>query len=89
LRATFLSAPVLDAKAALGIDPPNGTIDAGDHTGAAFQTTGKFNGHLSILLERIEVCRAGINAKPFFAALTDFLVEVYMRFFVVLKSVQR
>jgi len=79
----------LDAKTALGIGPLNGAINAGDHTGAALQTASKLNRHLSLVIERIEVCRAGVNAKPFFTALTDFLVEANMRFFVVLKSVQR
>jgi hypothetical protein len=79
----------LDAKTALGIGPLNGTINAGDHTGAAFQTASKFNHHLSLVVERIEVRRTSINAKPFFAAFTDLLVEANMRFFVILKSIER
>jgi hypothetical protein len=79
----------LDAKTALGIGPLNGTINAGDHAGAAFQTSSKLYHHLSLLIERIEVCRASINAKPFFAALTDLLVESNMGFFVVFKSIER
>jgi hypothetical protein len=85
----FLSTPVLDTKTALRIGPLNGTINAGDHTSAAFQTAGKFDHYLSLFIKRIKVGRTGINAKPFFAALTDLLVEANMRFFVVLKSVQR
>jgi hypothetical protein len=85
----FSSAPVLDTKAALRVRPLNRAINAGDHAGAAFQTTGKFHHHFSLLIKRIKVCRAGINAKPLFAALTDLLVEVNMGFFVVFEGIER
>jgi hypothetical protein len=78
----------LDTETTLGIGPLNGIINACDHAGAAFQTARKLNHHLSFLIQRIEVCGAGINAKPFFAALADLLVESNVRFFVVLKGIE-
>jgi hypothetical protein len=89
LRSKFLSTSVLDPEPALGILPFNRTIDAGNHTRAAFQTAGKFDHHLSLFIKGIKVCRAGINAKPLFAALTDLLVEVNMGFFVVFEGIKR
>jgi hypothetical protein len=79
----------LDTKTALGVCPFNGTINAGDHTSAAFQAAGKFDHYLSLFIKRIEVCWTGINAKPFFAAFTDLLVEANMRFFIVFKGIER
>ncbi len=63
-------------------------IDAGDRTGAAFETTGKFNGHLPFLGEGVEICRAGIDAESFLAGVTELLVENNMGFFVVLKGIK-
>ena len=85
-----MSTPILDAKSALGIFPFDGTVvDTGDRTGATFETTGEFNGHLSFLGERVEIRRTGIDAEPFLAGLTDFLVEKDIRLFVVFKGIKR
>jgi hypothetical protein len=85
----FSSAPVLDTKTALRIGPLNRAIDTCDHAGATFQTTGEFDHHLSLFVERIEVRWTGINAKSFFAAVTDLLVEPNVGFFVVFKGIER
>jgi hypothetical protein len=77
----------LDAKTTLRVFPLNGFIDAGDHTGPAFQTACKFDYHLSLFTQRIEVCRTGINTEPFFAVLTDLLVEPNMGFLMVFKRI--
>jgi hypothetical protein len=70
------------------IFPFDGAVDTSDLAGAAFQTTGKFDTHLSLLVKRIEVCWTGINTETFFAVLTDFLVDVDMGFFVVFKGIE-
>ncbi len=83
-----LSKSVLNSESATGIFPFDGTIDTGDLAGAAFQTAGKFDHHLSFLIQGIEVCRTSINAKTFFAVMTDFLIKLDMGFFIVLKGIQ-
>jgi hypothetical protein len=65
----------------------DGTINAGNHTSPAFQTAGKFDAHLSLFIQSIEVCRTGINAEPLFAVLTDILVKANMGLFMVFKSI--
>jgi hypothetical protein len=85
----FSSTPVLDTKTALGICPFNRIINAGNHTSTTLQTADKFHLHHPFLIKRIEICRAGINAKPLFAALTDLLVEVNVGFFIVFKGIKR
>jgi phosphatidate phosphatase PAH1 len=82
-----LSKSVLNSESTMGIFPFDGTIDTGDLAGAAFQTAGKFDHHLSLLVQSIEVCRTGINAKTFFAVMTDFLVKLDMGFFIILKGI--
>jgi len=84
---TELPTSVLDAKSALGILPVDGAIDTSDHTGAAFQTAGEFDGHLSLLRERIEVGRASIDAEPFLAGFTDLLIEMDVAFLIVFKGI--
>jgi hypothetical protein len=87
MRST-LSKSVLNSESATGILPFDRTINTGNLAGAAFQATGIFDHHLSLLIQRIEVCRTGINTKTFFAVVTDFLVNLDMGFFVVFKGVQ-
>jgi hypothetical protein len=82
-----LSKAVLNTKSTTGIFPFDRTINTGDLTGTAFQTTGIFDSHLSLLVQSIEVSRAGINTKTFFAVMTDFLVKLDMGFFVVFKGI--
>jgi hypothetical protein len=84
-----LSEAVLYTKSTPRVFPLNGLVDTGDLAGAAFQTAGEFDGHLSLLGERIEVGRAGIDAEPFSAFMADLLVEGDMRFFVVFESIDR
>jgi hypothetical protein len=84
-----LSKAVLNSKSATGIFPVHGSVNTGDLAGAAFQTAGEFDGHLSLLRERIEVGRAGIDAEPFSAIMADLLVEGDVRFFVIFKSIDR
>jgi hypothetical protein len=71
-----------------GIFPFDRTVDTGDLAGATFQTTGKFDHHLSLFIKGIEVCRTGIDTKTFLTVLTDFLIERDMGLFVILKGVQ-
>jgi hypothetical protein len=82
-----LSKAVLNTKSTTGVSPFDGTIDASYLAGAAFQTAGIFDHHLSFFIQSIEVCRAGINAKTFFAVMTDVLVKLDMGFFVVFKGI--
>jgi hypothetical protein len=70
------------------IFPFHGAVDTSDLAGAAFQTAGKFDHHLSLLGKRIEVCRTGINTETFFAVLTDFLIQSDMRLFIILKGIE-
>ncbi len=77
----------MNSESATGIFPLDGAIDTGDLAGAAFQTAGIFDDHLSFLIQRIKVCRAGINTETFFTVMTDFLVKLDMVFFIVLKSI--
>jgi hypothetical protein len=78
----------LDAKTTLGILPFDRAIDTSDHTGAAFQATGEFDGHLSFLRERVEVRRAGIDTEPFLAGFADLLVEMDVAFLIVFKGIK-
>ena len=82
------SKPILDTKSAFGMFPLYGTIDAGNHAGAAFQTPGKFDGHLSFFAEGVKVCRTGINTESFFTGVTDFLIKGDVAFFVVFKGIE-
>jgi hypothetical protein len=70
-----------------GIFPFDGAVDTGDLAGAAFQTTGKFDHHLSLFVKGVEVCRTGIDTKTFFTVLADFLIERDMGLFVIFKSI--
>ena len=79
--------PILDTQSAFGIFPFHGTIDAGDHAGAALQAPGKFDGHFSLFVKRVKVCRASINAESFLAGITDLLIEDNMGLSVVLKGI--
>jgi len=83
------STPVLDAKSALGVFPFNGAVDTGNHTGATFKTTREFYGHLPLLGEGVQVCRAGIDAESFLAGVTDLLIKKDVGLFIVLKGIQR
>jgi len=71
-----------------GVFPLDGAINTSDLASAAFQTTGKFHHHLTLFIKRVEVCRTGINAEPFFAGVADFLIERDMGFFIVFKSIE-
>jgi hypothetical protein len=82
-----LSEAVLNTKSTPGVFPLDGTIDTGDLAGAAFQTACIFDHHLSFLIQRIKVCRTGINTETFFAAMADFLVKRDMGFFIVFKGI--
>jgi len=82
------TAPVLDAKPAFGIFPSNRAVDAGDHARAAFETPGKFDGHLSFLGQSVKICRAGIDAESFLAGVADLWVKKDMGFLVVFKGVK-
>jgi hypothetical protein len=86
--AGFLSTPVLDAESALGVFPFDGAIDTGNHARATFEATRKFDGHLAFLGEGVQVCRAGIDAEPLLAGLTDLLIKENMRLGIVLKGIQ-
>jgi hypothetical protein len=70
-----------------GIFPFDRAVDAGDLAGAAFQTAGKFDHHLSLFVKGVEVCRTGIDTKTFFTVLADFLIERDMGLFVIFKSI--
>jgi hypothetical protein len=83
-----LSKAVLNTKSTPRVFPFDGTIDAGDLAGAAFQTAGIFDYHLSFLIQRIEVCRAGINTETFFAVMTDFLIDLYVSLFIIFKGIE-
>jgi hypothetical protein len=86
--ALSLTKAVLHSKSTTGIFPFDGPINTGDLAGAAFQTAGIFDYHLSFLIQSIEVCGAGVNTKTFFAVMTDFWVKLYMGFFVVFKGIE-
>jgi hypothetical protein len=79
----FLSEAVLDTEFTAGIFPFDRAIDAGDHASAAFKTAGELHNHLSLFIQGIQVGRAGIDAEPFLAGMTDFLVEKDMGFLIV------
>jgi hypothetical protein len=84
----LLSAAILNAESALGVSPLHGTIDAGDHAGAALETTRILHDHLPFFVEGIEICRTGIDAETFFAWVTDFLVKLDMSFFIILEGIE-
>jgi len=65
----------------------NRAIDTGDLTGSAFQATGKFDHHLSFLVKRIEIGRAGVDTEAFLAGSADFLIELNMALFIVFKGI--
>jgi hypothetical protein len=88
LTFTRLSISVLNAKATTRIFPLDGTINTGDLASAAFQATGIFDNHLLLLVERIKVCRARIDAETFFAVMTDFLIKQDMAFRIVFASIK-
>ena len=83
-----LSETVLDAVLTAGIFPFDRTIDASDHAGATFETSGKFHHHLSLLIQGVEVCRAGIDTESLLASLADFLVQQDMGLLIVFKSIE-
>jgi len=89
MKELLLSKAVLYTKSTPRVFPLNGLVDTGNHTGAAFQTASEFDGHLSLLRERIEVGRAGIDAEPFSAVMADLLIKRDMRFFVVFERINR
>jgi hypothetical protein len=78
----------LNTETTSGIFPFDRTIDAGNLTGPAFETTGKFDHHLSLFVKGVKVCWTGINTEMFFTFLTDFWVEENVGFFVVFKGIQ-
>jgi hypothetical protein len=82
-----LSKSVLNAKTTTRVFPFDRTIDTGDLAGAAFQTSGILDHHLPFFVQRIEVCRTGINAETLLAVMADFLVKRNMGFLVVFKGV--
>jgi hypothetical protein len=82
-----LSKSILYTKSTPGVFPFDRAIDAGDLAGTAFQTTGKFDPHLSLFIKRIEVCRTGVNTESFFAGVADFLIKSDMGFFIVFKGI--
>jgi hypothetical protein len=84
----LLSEAVLDAIFTPGISPFDRTVDTGNHTGATLQTTGKFDHHLSLFIEGVKVGRTGIDAEPFLAGLTNFLIEEDVGLLVVFKGIQ-
>jgi len=71
-----------------GIFPFYGPVETGDLTGAAFQTTGKFDHHLSLFVQGVKVCGAGVNAESFFTGVANLLIKSDMGFLVVLKGIQ-
>jgi hypothetical protein len=78
----------LYTEATPGIFPFHGPVDTGNLASAAFQATGKLDHHLSLFIQGVKVCRAGINAESFFAGVADFLIQGDMGFLVVLKSIK-
>lgn len=82
-----LSETVLDAVFVAGVMPFDRTIDAGDHAGPAFKAAGELHYHLSLLIQGIEVGRAGIDAEPLLTGATDFLVEKDMGLLIVFKGI--
>jgi hypothetical protein len=71
-----------------GIFPFDRAVDTGDLAGATFQTTGKFDHHLSLFIKGIEVCRTGINAESFFTGVANFLIKGDMGILIVFKGIQ-
>jgi hypothetical protein len=78
----------LHATPAPGVLPFDRAIGAGDHAGPALETTGKFDGHLSLFRQPIEACGACINTKSFFTGMTDLLIEKDMGLLVVFESIK-
>jgi hypothetical protein len=82
------SVPVLNAAFTPGIGPGDRTIGAGDQAAPAFQTPGKLDLHLSgFFVEGVEICRTGVDAKPFPAGLTGSLVQSDVTLLIVLKGI--
>jgi hypothetical protein len=77
----------LDTKSTAGIFPFDRPIDTGDLAGPAFQTSGILDHHLPFFVQRIQVCRTGINAETFFAGMADLLFQRDMGFFIVFKGI--
>ncbi len=86
--AALSSETVLDAILTSWIIPFDRAIGASDHTGATFEAAGKFDHHLSLLIQGVEICRTGIDAEPFLAGVADFLVKRDVALLVVFKSIQ-
>jgi len=86
-RGAPLSKAILHTETTPGVVPFYRPIDTGDHTGATFQTTSKFHGHLSFFVQRVKIGRAGINTEPFFAGMADILIKCDMGLFVVFKGI--
>jgi hypothetical protein len=84
-----LSKSVLNAKTTVRVFPFDGAIDTGDLAGAAFQTPSILDHHLPFFVQRIEICRTGINAETLFAGMADVLVQRDMGFFIVFKGIER
>jgi len=82
-----LSEAILDPVLTAGILPFDGPVNAGDHTRTAFKASGEFDHHLPLLIEGIEVSRAGVDAESLFAIFANGLIENDMSFFVVLKGI--
>ena len=82
------TAPVLHAKPAFGIFPSNRAVDAGNHAGAAFEAAGKFDVHLSLLGQAIEICGAGIDTESFLAGVADLWVKKDVGLFIILKGIE-
>jgi len=78
----------LDPESTPGVFPFDGTIDAGNHAGATFQTACKFNAHLSFLIKRVKIGRTGIDTESFFTCLADFGIKYDMIFFIILESIE-
>ncbi len=84
----LLAETVLDAVFAAGVSPFDRAVNAGNHAGTTFETTGKFYNHLSFLVEGVEVCRASIDAESFLTGVAYVLIEKDMGFLVIFKSIQ-
>jgi len=82
-----LSEAILDPVLTAGILPFHRPVNAGDHTRTAFKASGEFDHHLPLLIEGIEVSRAGVDAESLFAIFANGLIENDMSFFVVLKGI--
>jgi len=84
----LLTETVLDAVFAARIFPFDRAVNAGNHAGATFETTGKFYNHLSLLIQGVEVGWTGVDAESLSARIADLLIEKDMSFLVIFKSIQ-